>query len=100
MPLSPAQRAEWSVRFGTIGGAALGLLATFGVAWLAESAGKDPEWILRVGSATGMLGLGWLGRRLGASRGEAMYAPLGAATGLLLAATTAVLLSSVFGAAR
>jgi len=100
MALSADQRAEWSVRFGTIGGAALGLLVTFGAAWLSEKAGKDPEWILRIGSAAGMLGLGWAGRRLGASRGGAMYAPLGALTGLLLAATAAVLLLSAFGAAR
>lgn len=100
MALSPAQRAEWSVRFGTIAGAALGLLTTFGIAWLAEKGGSDPEWILRIGSGGGMLGLGWLGRRLGASRGAAMYAPLGAVTGLLLAATAAVLLLSAFGAAR
>lgn len=100
MPMRPEERAAWSVRFGTIAGAALGLLLTFGAAWMAEKGGRDPEWILRIGSGVGMLALGWLGRKLGGTRDGALYAPLGAATGILVAATAAVLLLSAFGASK
>jgi len=100
MAMRASERATWSVRFGTMSGAAFGLLLTFGTAWLLEKAGHDPEWVLRLGSAAGLLGFGWLGRRVGASREGRLYAPLGALTGVLMAATAAVLLLSVFGAAR
>ena len=100
MAMRADERALWSVRFGTISGAAIGLLSTFGAAWLVEQSGRDPEWVLRLGSAAGLLGFGWLGRRLGASRGGELYGTLGAVTGLLIAATAAVLLLSAFGAAK
>jgi hypothetical protein len=100
MPLAAEERALWSVRFGTMGGAALGLLLSFGGAWLAEKAGRDPEWILRIGSAAGLLGLGWVGSKVGAHRNGALYAPLGALAGVLVAATAAVLLLSLFGASK
>jgi hypothetical protein len=88
------------VRFGTLGGAALGLLLTFGAAWMVDKAGRDPEWVLRAGSAAGLLGFGWLGRRLGAYRDGALYNALGVATGLLVAGAVAVLMLSAFGAAK
>lgn len=88
------------MRFGVIGGAALGLLLTFGAAWALEKGGRDPEWVLRVGSGAGMLGLGWLGARLGAKGGGRLYAPLGMLTGILVAGASAVLLLSLFGASK
>ena len=100
MPMRADERALWSVRFGTIAGACLGLLLTFGLAWLVDRSGRNPEWVLRIGSAAGLLGFGWIGRRIGASRDGELYQPLGIATGLLLAGTAAVLLLSAFGAAK
>lgn len=98
--MGPGERAVWAVRFGTISGASLGLLMTFGVASLVDRSGHDPEWVLRIGSAAGLLGLGWVGRRIGLSRGAAAYQPLGIVTGLLVAATAAVLLLSAVGASK
>lgn len=96
MALTADQRAAWSVRFGTIAGAVIGIQLAFVAAWLAERAGKDPEWILRAGSAAGMLLFGWLGRKVGAIRGGALYAPLGMLTGLLVAVTSVYLLMRLF----
>ena len=100
MPMRPDERAAWSVRFGTIGGAALGLLLTFGAAWMVDKSGRDPEWVLRAGSALGLLGFGWLGRKLGAYKGGELYTVLGAMTGILVAGAAAVLMLSAFGAAK
>lgn len=88
-----SEKQRWALRFGLLSGGALGLLCAFAVAlvvdWLLHA---DPQWVLRLGSAAGMLGGGLLGRRLGAWRRGRLYGPLGAATGVLLAIVASVLL--------
>ncbi|MBI2895383.1 MAG: hypothetical protein HYY06_17645 [Deltaproteobacteria bacterium] len=91
--MTEGDRQRWAVRFGVLSGGSLGLLCAFAVAFGVDRVlGANPEWVLRLGSAAGMLGGGLAGRRIGAWQRGRLYGLLGAVTGVLLSMVLAILL--------